>query len=221
MVYLGPADDAQGPLHQGVGINAQDGTFTLRPVTPGRYWIIATATAGDKTLWASEKLDIRGDPGELNLALAPAVAVKGKVSVEGESPVPVQELTVELTPGRLRGPYSRGPLSIKPQADGAFVFPQVPPGIWDIGVKPLPKGGYIKSMHLGEQDVLTDEMEIGMTAPRPLNVVVSSRGARISGELAGGAGKNTGAMIILAPEPKFQHVMSFYAMTPNQAGRQL
>jgi hypothetical protein len=122
-------------------------------------------------------------------------------------------MTVELNPAP--GTARTLPLRTQPQPDGSFVFRHVPPGIWDINVGPLAKGGgFIKSMRLGEQDVLIEEMEIGLSPPAPLHIVVSSRGGQVSGRLAGEAAKEATAFVLLAPEEKYQHVMSFYAMAP-------
>jgi hypothetical protein len=87
----------------------------------------------------------------------------------------------------------------------------VPPGIWDINLRPLPKDSYIKSMRLGEQDVLIEEMQIGLKAPPPLNIVVSSPAGTVAGQLEEEA-KNIGSVVVMAPEEKLRHVMSFYSV---------
>jgi hypothetical protein len=89
----------------------------------------------------------------------------------------------------------------------------VVPGIWDIDVGPLPPGGFIKAMRLGEQDVLTEDMTIEPTTRESLHVVVSTRGAVVSGTVTvpQGLNRSARARVLLAPSGKYAQVLSFYA----------
>jgi hypothetical protein len=74
-------------------------------------------------------------------------------------------------------------------------------------------------MRLGDQDVLTEEMVIDSGTIAPLNIVVSTRGGVVEGtvvqdEAEPAAGrqapsKPVRAVVVLAPEGRFEHVMSF------------
>jgi hypothetical protein len=77
-------------------------------------------------------------------------------------------------------------------------------------VTPVPRGGYIKSMHLGTQDVLTEEMEIGPGTNAPLNLVVSTNGGVIEGQVQLEGLAPQRVAIWLAPAGKLRNVMSFY-----------
>src|SRR5205085_8400619 len=97
------------------------------------------------------------------------------------------------------------------KADGSFVIPDVLPGIWDIGVQPVPEGGYIKSMRLGEQDVLTQDMVIRPDTTEPLHIVVSARGGILEGDVKTDSGGEAGpANVLAAPAGKYGHGISFY-----------
>jgi hypothetical protein len=74
-------------------------------------------------------------------------------------------------------------------------------------------------MRLGEKDVLTEEMEIGSTTPPALNVIVSTRGARVEGEIDHQTASDRRLPVLLAPIGKFRHVMSFYTGTLSDKGK--
>jgi hypothetical protein len=102
---------------------------------------------------------------------------------------------------------------VKP--DGSFRIADVLPGVWDIGVEPVPKGGYIKSMRLGDQDVLTEDMLIGPGTSEPLNIVVSTRGAVIDGAVTAAGGERAKkAYVVLAPAGARENVWTFYQVAP-------
>jgi hypothetical protein len=169
---------------------------------------------------ASQRVDTTSDPGEVTLTLKPAVELKGRISVEGERAPAVPDMTVRLTRGDVRSGFNGPPnLTAKPDAEGRFSFPSVPPGVWDIAVLPPIRGGYIKSMRLGEKDVLAEEMEIGTAAPALLNVVVSSRGGRVEGEINGDTASDRRLPVLLAPIGKSRQVMSFYSGSLTDKGK--
>ena len=102
---------------------------------------------------------------------------------------------------------------IKP--DGTFRLASVVAGIWDIGVEPIPPGGYLKAMLLGDQDVLTEEMAIGPETSAPLKIVLSTRGAVVEGTVVREEDRPVPrALVVLAPEGRFTGVLSFYRVSP-------
>jgi len=142
--------------------------------------------------------------------LGRGIHLSGSLHVEGEAPDNITKYRVQLVSGDelpLNGPAPEASVN----ADGGFVIKSVVPGIWDIGVQPIPPGGYIKSMKLGEQDVLTEEMAIGPDTSAPLRIVMSTRGGTLEGDVKQSSGKPAGrAIVLLAPDGKFSRVRSFY-----------
>jgi protocatechuate 3,4-dioxygenase beta subunit len=202
----------------GTGASPPDYHFEIPDVAPGRYQLTANIRAGNKNYWASQSVDAVEDPGDITLALAPGTDLKGLVRIEGEGAEQFKKFQVTLTRGDLRG--GSGDISTQTGPDGRFTLEQVPPGIWDIGVTPIPRGGYLKSMRFGKQDVLTEEMEIGPATDAALNIVVSTRGAKVEGEIDSEAAAQTRTGILLAPIGRYRAVMSFYAVTmPDEDGK--
>jgi hypothetical protein len=137
-----------------------------------------------------------------------SVDLAGSVSVEGPDAGKYPASFVNLVPGD-DIPWYGPPLRANVNQDGSFKITNVPPGIWDIGAGPLPPVGYVKSMRLGDRDVLTEEMTIRPSTTEPLKIVVGTRAATLEGDVLPGD-QPTRAVIVLAPDGKFRRVTSFY-----------
>ena len=208
LVTTGEGGQVRGTMS--AGASPPDYRFEIPDVVPGHYRLTANILAGNKNYWASQSLDAGEDTGEVTLALAPGTDLKGQVRVEGEGAEEFKKFQVTLIRD-LRG--ASGDISTQTGPDGRFTLEQVPPGIWDIGVAPIPRGGYLKSMRLGKQDVLTEEMEIGPATDAALNIVLSTRGGKVEGEIDSQAAAQVRTAILLAPIGRYRAVMSFYAVT--------
>jgi len=151
------------------------------------------------------------------LKLEPGIDLVGSFTIEGGSKE--AEPLLVLTPGDAL-PFNSTPPQAHVKADGSFVIPSVVPGIWDIGVQPVPEGGYVKSMRLGEQDVLTEDMVIRPDTTEPLHIIVSTRGGVLEGDVKADSGKDAGpANVLAAPDGKYSHVLSFYiAVNADEKG---
>jgi protocatechuate 3,4-dioxygenase beta subunit len=207
--------------NQGSGAGGPDFTFQIFNVLPGRYRLSAQAQlpapppgqppGKNRTYWAAQRIDLTADPGDITIALAPAIDLKGQVRAEGFDK---NEFKVTLT----SPDAGHQPIIATTGAQGRFTLEQVPPGIWDINAEPVPPGGFIKSMRLGKQDVLAEEMEIGPATDSPLNIVVSARGGKVDGEIADPSITGKRALfVLLAPIGKFGRVMSFFAITQTDS----
>jgi hypothetical protein len=210
-------DDAQSNDY-GIGAGPPDFNFLINAVTPGRYKVTASLRERDgRMLYSRQFIEVSEQPAEIEVALAPAVDLKGTMRYEGDPALRPNEFQVQLVSGE--SIPVEPPPPAKVNADGTFTLIGVPPGIWDISPGPIPKGGFMKSMHLGKQDVLTEEMEIAPATEAPLTIVISSRGGRVEGELEDEAARRKPALIMLAPTGKFAAVMSFFGITNSDPER--
>lgn len=182
----------------------------------GRYQIVAFAEDDDHLYRTVLPLDATADTDNVVVPLTPASPLRGKLQLEGAGANDPASYRVELVPGD-ELPLAGPPPSADVNQDGTFTFDSVPPGIWDIGVRPEPEGSYVKSMRLGSQDVLTADMELKPGERPPLQIVLSMNGAAVSGNVRE-AGENGPvphlgrAMVLLAPDGKWEEVLSFYQM---------
>jgi hypothetical protein len=181
-----------------------DFAFQIPGLRPGTYRVIATASSRGNEFRGVQRVQI-GRENEVTLTLEPAVELAGSVKIEGPDAAKYSVSTVSLTPGDDM-PMSR-PVRAQIAKDGTFKLPGVLPGVWDINVTPIPPGGYLKSMHLGDQDVLLEEMTIRPSTAVPLKIVVSTAGAVVNGHVEGEPG--TRYFVVLWPTGKFADVESF------------
>ncbi|MEO8659311.1 MAG: carboxypeptidase-like regulatory domain-containing protein, partial [Bryobacteraceae bacterium] len=215
-INLQPVGDDTVGTSNGAGAAPPEYKFEVHQVVPGSYQVRASSQGAEgRTLYARQLVEIGEQPQEIEVVLLPPVDVKGTVRYEGDPARRPPAFQVSLSPGE--------PIPVQPPAlakvntDGTFVISGVPPGTWDINPGPIPKGGFLKSMRLGEQDVLTEDMDIGPGTDAPLNIVISSRGGKIAGELETGKPPRGPATIMLAPVGKFAAVMSFFSVVESEA----
>jgi len=199
---------------RGVGTNPADGAFELTDLLPGMYLVTATLIGQGRPYRGVEHVEVGHAPVPLTLHLDPGVDLAGSVRLEGDAGAEPPHFRVSLVPGDAIPNFGPQPeAEVKP--DGSFRIADVLPGVWDIGVEPVPKGGYIKSMRLGDQDVLTEDMLIGPGTSEPLNIVVSTRGAVIDGAVTAAGGERAKkAYVVLAPAGARENVWTFYQVAP-------
>jgi hypothetical protein len=210
-VNLTPAGETQfDAWSSGAGAQAPDYRFELGENLPGRYRVEATVVAKDRTYSAVQVIDAHEGVNEIVLSLIPAVEVKGHLTVEGTGHG-ADSFTVMLIPPGL-GPR-RGTHSSSVQKDGSFAIESVPPGEWLLAINPA-AGVFDKSVRLGDRDFLFKHLEIPPGLDVPLNIVVSSNSATISGDVAARAG------ILLEPLGA-RHSMTqfYYSAVADDAGK--
>lgn len=175
---------------------------TFADLQPGRYLLTGEVTLDGRLYAARDELDLSGGSVSVTLHFAPAVDLAGHVRIEGE-PGSAAGGRVYLTSGD--GSNRQG-AEAQVQPDGSYVLKNVPPGVWDIGVDPIPKGGYLKSMLLGDVDVLRADMNVTAETKAPLEIVVSRAGAQLKGTVEGGLAR----VVLAAPVGDEAGVLSFY-----------
>ncbi len=196
-----------------------DFRFGLNTV-PGRYRLVVTSR-GDSDYRSVQTIEVGSSAEEITVPLTEGTPLSGKLQLQGAGAKEAGPYRVELVSGD-DIPFQGEPPTAEVAADGSFTFDSVVPGTWDINVQPIPDGAYIKAMRLGEQDVLTEDMALKAGTRPPLDIVLSMSGAVVSGNVmeipapAEKAVKHDGrAMVLLAPEGKWEGVLSFYQMAAS------
>jgi hypothetical protein len=204
------SEDAPGQMSYGAGAQASPPAFAFQrdQVRPGNYQITASALVDGRHYRVEQSVEVgaQGVDG-LVLALEAPVELKGTLVVEGDTAA--ARPNIRLVPG---SPGAYVPPSAAVFDGPAFTIRGVPPGLWDIDVNPIPEGGYLKGMWLGEKDVLHDDMLVSSKTTEKLRIVVSTRGARVEGDVAipeteGGRQ----AAVLLAPVEGRERVLSLYS----------
>jgi protocatechuate 3,4-dioxygenase beta subunit len=205
--------DLQGQDNSPLGYSQdpQNHTFEFKKVPSGSYTLTARFESAGPQYGGAVPLDVNGgETLETTIPLSPAIDLPGSLRIEGE-PVEKRPPQVRLTPEDQQGLFSSPP-AVDVGPDGKFVLKGVLPGVWDISVTQIPKGGYVKSMMLGKRDVLTKEMVIGPGIEGPLQIVISTRGASVSGEVENASATNP-AYVLLAPQGDHAGVFTFFRST--------
>ncbi len=183
-------------------IDPANPAFRFNGLVPGPYRLLVQVG----TRRAMYPVQLSSPDTELNVSLPPGILLSGSVAVEGPGAEQMKNLHVGLLSGAGDGSrFSR----VANGKSGKFTFEEIPAGIWDINVTPLPRGAYIKSMRLGQQDVLLEDMEIGPNTKGPLTIVVSTAAPKVEGTLETAAS----ATVLAAPTGSLAQVFSFYSTT--------
>lgn len=183
--------------------------FIRAQLPPGPYFLLAQGTIDGKPYRGVLKIDVQ--PLGLHdfiIPLEATIDLSGSVSIEGPDAGKQAAYTVSFAPGD-DNPWRGQPLRVNVSKDGSFKFTNVPLGIWDIVAGPIPTGGYVKSVQLGDQDVLTEDMTIRPSTSEPLKIVFSTRAATFEGDVLQGDQPARG-VVVLAPEAKLRHMAGFY-----------
>jgi len=194
---------AQGPDHQ----------FQSTTLPAGEYRVRAILQVDDKIWSASQIVDARSGEAEVTLTLAPSIEVKGQVRTEGTVSGPQTSLRVTLAPvgpnGAGFGMFGNENQGAQAAADGKFTIPQVPPGLYNLNL-PVPRGGFLKSVRLGDDEVRFKPIEIKPGSEAPLNIVVSMHGAKVEGEVDAAGGDPGRAGILVTPMGELHDFARFY-----------
>ena len=193
------------------GTNGPEYKFQAN-VAAGRYHVVASVEAKGVTYHAEQVVEAGPGADNVTLTLVPCAPLAGKLVIEGEGIRKNGPYSIRLTSGD-DSPFDQ-PLTTEVGDNGSFEFPSALPGIWDIGVTPMPPGSYIKSMRLGDQDVLTTDMKLEEGTRKPLTIVVSTKGAVVGGTVMAPDGSapltNIRSRVLLAPSGKYENVLGFY-----------
>jgi len=188
--------------------------FAIGGLLPGDYFVVSNVSAGGHQYRGAQHVTISADAeNRTTLKLEPAIDLAGTVKVEGQQIGAGTQVTLSAGDNV---PLLNNALRAQVKPDGTFSIAGVVPGVWDISVYPLPDGGYVKSMRLGRQDVLTEDMVIGPDTKDRLDIVVSAHGGILEGTVTTDSGESTApAYVLAAPDGRFSRVMSFYGFTTS------
>ena len=188
--YFGGTSSSTGPYDPATG------TFELRDVLPGSYWIRAQLAGqppspgfGPRSLTASAvaAVEVRSsDVDDVVLNIIPAVSIVGRAVIEGDIPRD-RPIFVSLQPTTRFGPPSG---SAPVQSDGSFRIENLGPGEYRFAVPEMlmtPTGAnlssqpYLKQARLGSIDLLNEKLTISGPVTDVIQVVFSAKGGQISG----------------------------------------
>jgi hypothetical protein len=181
------------------GSNLQpDGSFEVAAVPPGEYQLkVVEGFPRRMTLGiASVRVDDR-DVDDVIINVQPPRALRGKVSLEGTDAVRVSELPITLS-----GEPPDEP-TVVPQEDGSIVFDQLGLARYRVYANGRPNlDMYLKTVRFGDTESQDGTFSLADSAEGSLEVVVSARGARVTGTVqqSSGATANRTSRVVLIPD---------------------
>ena len=241
-ISLVPRDPSLAGLSGSIppNYNGSTGTFDMRNVPPGAYWIRAQAADSTATAVitpnavgrtvsealsmatsartaAQKSLDVTGDMEGLLLELGPGFSINGSVRVEGTALPTPNGPRVTLRPTNPNGMSS--PL-LPLNADGTFTLTNVMPGEYRAQVLGMPAEYYVKEARIEQTDVLNAPLVITEPVRGNLEIVISSAAGQIDGTLTDKGLQPVYALqTVLIPDEHRDRSELFKSAVTDQSGK--
>jgi Carboxypeptidase regulatory-like domain len=179
---LGVVGTTNPDQYVAITLAGQDGTATLRAnsnagqfridgVTPGAYTLTAASEYEDRHYFARMNIDVGTlDVDGLRIELIRASEIRSTVRFEGDPPPNRSRVPVTLFPPD----PALSSVTARPDDSGAYVWTNLMPGKWIVGLDSPSDSLYVKSAHV---------IEIGIGQNSPFEITLSSRVARLEGKV--------------------------------------
>jgi len=196
-------DDWGGELSSGTD---GSGEFSIKGVPPGSYFIRAGMQDKGKFYNTRQKIEVGEAKVEgVLLSLGSGATIRGRVRTASGAPVMVGRMMIRLQPSGEED--SSGTFSMVSK-DGTFELSGVADGAYALVAFGLEEGWFVRSAHLGSEDVLQDGAQVeGGAAKGSLDIVVSSDGGQIEGAVTDSDKGQplAGAQLRANPEPESEY----------------
>ena len=177
-----------------------DGRFELRGVIPGSYLLVANYWDGSKGYFARQPIEVgNANIDGVTLTVEPGIEISGKIRMEGGAPGGFENLHVSLQPRDFSPMFGGGGGPVK--EDGSFTLQNLGPEIYTFNVFGPMQDAYLKSVRLGDQDVLASGLDLTGGASGTLDAVLSPNGGQVEGSVTNAKGEAVaGATVALVPD---------------------
>lgn len=211
----------------GSNYNPAAGTFELRDVPPGSYWIRAMllpVSSPTQMLAIQVPIEVSGSNIEnLILTVTRGVTIPGRLTVENLPSVSglqaADNLRVMLQPANNEFMFMGSPPPVV-RPDGTFAIENVSTGEYRLVLSPMPPNAYLKSARFGNTDVLQEGLSVSGNLSGELEIVVSPNAAQLEGTVLDREQKPVrGVQVVLIPD-RFRERRDLYkTSTTDQNGR--
>jgi protocatechuate 3,4-dioxygenase beta subunit len=205
------------------GSSDAQGSFDLAGVAPGSYQLFVTRYGeGLVGLNGVVNVEIADKNIEnFSIVIGPDFKLSGRFVMEdGSRSYPRiggftrDPQSVGMMPGNM------GPLP-PPAADGSFTLDHVAPGDFRVTVQQLPAGGYVKSMRLGNADVLNEGLHLSGPPQGLLEIVIGTNAGNIEGSVLNDRQQvAANGTVVLVPDPRLRQRSDLYkVVSTDNSGR--
>jgi len=180
-------------------VQKSDGSFAIQEVLPGLYTLVSLWFDEDISHVNQQAIDVGdADVEGLAVTVSSGTNISGHIVWEGRPALEKDELTI--TPQPLDVPVGmRGQSRVG--RDNLFVLKGLGEGAYRAQVTGMSKDCYIKDIHYGESSVIKDGFTVTRGEASALEIVISSRGARVQGTVVDSDGLPlAGVSVVLVPE---------------------
>jgi len=180
-------------------VQKKDGSFEIVEVLPGSYFLIAFWFDEGKPYSTRMPIDVgNADIEGLSVIIAPGVNINGRVIWDGPPSLEGDELTVGATPTDFAFAFNE---PSRVSQTGSFTLKDLGEGIYHANVAGESKNCYIKEIRYGGSSAFEDGFMVTKGTPAELEIVISSRGARVQGTITDEDGlPAAGVWVVLIPE---------------------
>jgi protocatechuate 3,4-dioxygenase beta subunit len=180
-------------------VEKSDGSFVLQEVLPGSYTLASFWFDDGINYVNRQAIDVGdADVGGIVITVAAGSNIGGRIVWEGQPALEKDELAV--TPQVVDVTFGfHGQARV--DRDNLFTLKGLGEGTYRAEVTGMSKDCYIKDMHYGESSVIKDGFTVTHGEAGALEIVLSSRGARVQGTVMDSDGLPlAGVSIVLVPD---------------------
>ncbi len=193
------------------------GGFEISGVVPGSYYLTAEADEDGTKLVGRRFLTV-GEDNILDLSLLASPAQKwfGRVFDDSDATTDFSALTVTLDPRD----ETASPVDAQVRKDGEFSFDFMPDAVYDVYVKNIPSGYYLKSVDSGDADLLAGGVSAPPGAsPQVMRIVLGKDGGRLVGAVLNDDHTSApGVNVDLIPDPPAGRYQDYQSLYSDQYG---
>ncbi|MCP5112059.1 MAG: carboxypeptidase regulatory-like domain-containing protein, partial [bacterium] len=185
-------------------------------VPPGQYTLVVDGLEEEVRLTGRRPLSVSaGDVESFEVLARPFDQLTGKLAAEEGSTVEFDPFRVSIEP---HSDSTAGAL-VSVKANGEFTLPYVAGETYDVFLMEGPPESYLKSASIGGLDVLATGFRAQGGALPEMELVVSTKGGGVRGEIAEDATRVAlGATVVLLPDPAHGRVQHYHATSTDEHG---
>jgi hypothetical protein len=200
--------------------SAPDGTFDISGVPPGSYQIFASAYSESRAMDGIAAVDVADkDIQNLPMMMTSGYKLSGRFVMEGRGSSP--RLVNLVRDPEVIG-ISPGFPNFKRSLDGdSFTIEKILPGDFRVTLLGLAPDGYIKSMRMGNADVLNDGLHIFGAPESALEIVIGANAGRIDGSVVNTRNEPlSNRTVVLVPDFRLRQRSDLYkVVSTDSTGR--
>ena len=201
-------------------VKKSDGSFEFSNVAPGSYLLVAYWGDDEgKEFSAQEKVDVgERDVEGVTLSIGAGATIPGRIRWEGKPSLDREELIVYLQPTEVAFQWGG---SARVEASQQFTLRNVNEGDYRVAMIGASKDCYVKDIVYGGTHAPDDTISVSKGGGAPLEVTISSRGARIQGAVTDKDGlPAAGVWVVAVPDQARRlNFLLFKSQTTDQYGR--